>query len=529
MDTQVKELQKQNEELKRELEIYKSQLSSKPQHRPSSAKSNDTTLPGKDTHVSIVVIGASGDLAKKKTFPAMFALYGLGLLPPNVSIFGFARTALSQEDFKKQIVGYFKGWDDKKQAFLDLCHYSSGQYNSAESFAELAKLMATKEGKLPGHRVFYLAIPPNIFVEVADAVKKSATSPTGFTRLIVEKPFGRDSQTSAVLSKQLSALFEEDQLYRIDHYLGKEMVQNLMALRFANIVFEPVWNRNYISSVHITFKEDIGTEGRGGYFDPFGIIRDVMQNHLTQILALVAMEPPVSLSAEDVRDEKVKVLRACRSAKLSDVVLGQYGKDKTGKVQGYLDDPTVPKGSITPTFASAVIHIENTRWRGVPFILKCGKGLNDRKAEIRVQFKNTPNRIFHHAPRDELVIRVQPNEAVYMKFNAKEPGLAADVVQTELDLTYKSRFDVRLPDAYERLIYDVLRGDHNLFVRVDELEAAWDIFTPLLHKLEKEKIVPEVYPFGSRGPAQADELAARYGFKRSEDYKWTDPTKKSNL
>jgi len=192
-----------------------------------------------------------------------------------------------------------------------------------------------------------------------------------------------------------------------------------------------------------------------------------------------------------------------------------------------LDDPTVPKGSITPTFASAVIHIENTRWRGVPFILKCGKALNDRKAEIRVQFKNTPNRIFHHAPRDELVIRVQPNEAVYMKFNAKEPGLAADVVQTELDLTYKSRFDVRLPDAYERLIYDVLRGDHNLFVRVDELEAAWDIFTPLLHKLEKEKIVPEVYPFGSRGPAQADELAARYGFKRSEDYKWIDPTKKS--
>jgi len=192
-----------------------------------------------------------------------------------------------------------------------------------------------------------------------------------------------------------------------------------------------------------------------------------------------------------------------------------------------LDDPTVPKGSITPTFASAVLHIENTRWRGVPFILKCGKGLSERKAEIRVQFHNTPNRIFHHSPRDELVIRVQPNEAVYMKFNAKEPGLGTDVVQTELDLTYKSRFDARLPDAYERLIYDVIRGDHNLFVRVDELEAAWEIFTPLLHTLENDKIAPTPYPFGTRGPPAADELAARNGFQRSEDYKWKDPSKKS--
>ncbi len=265
-------------------------------------------------------------------------------------------------------------------------------------------------------------------------------------------------------------------------------VQNLMAVRFANLVFEPLWNRNHISSIIVSFKEDIGTEGRGGYFDQFGIIRDVMQNHLLQIMALVAMEPPVSTQAEDVRDEKVKVLRCCKPIQMKDLVIGQFGRDPSGKIPGYLDDPTVPKDSLCPTFATAVLQINNARWAGVPFILKCGKGLNERKAEIRVQFHPNPSALYPEAGRNELVIRVQPNEAVYVKFNAKMPGLNENTHMTELDLTYKARYDVRLPDAYERLIYDVLRGDHNLFVRDDELEAAWKIFTPILHQLEKEKV-----------------------------------------
>jgi len=277
-----------------------------------------------------------------------------------------------------------------------------------------------------------------------------------------------------------------------------------------------------LKNIQIVFKEDFGTEGRGGYFDSYGIIRDVMQNHLFQILTLVAMEAPVSLAAEDIRDEKVKVGRACSPVKLEDMVVGQYLGDKSKNVVGYLEDPGVKKGSLTPTFAMAVVHVNNSRWKGVPFILKCGKGLNERKAEIRIQFKDPPHPLFAEAvaPRNELVIRVQPNEAVYLKFNTKTPGLSSTLNQTELDLTYKSRFDARLPDAYERLLFDVLRGDHNLFVRADELEAAWKVFTPVLHKLEKDKIKPIPYSYGSRGPVEADLLVHKFGYKRAVDYSW---------
>jgi len=287
-------------------------------------------------------------------------------------------------------------------------------------------------------------------------------------------------------------------------------------------VFEPIWNRDHIKNVLITFKENIGTEGRGGYFDKFGIIRDVMQNHLFQILTIVAMEPPVSLDAEDVRDEKVKVARSCSPVKMENIVVGQFISDDSGKNPGYLQDNGVPKDSITPTFATAVIYINNARWKGVPFILKCGKGLNERKAEIRIQFKSSAVPIYKKssAPRNELVMRVQPNESIYMKFNTKVPGLSSDLKTAELDLTYKTRFDVRLPDAYERLIWDVLRGDHNQFVRADELTAAWKVFTPILHQLEKEKKKPISYKFGTRGPVEADILCAKAGFKRVGEYTW---------
>merc|ERR1712168_1210356 len=321
-----------------------------------------------------------------------------------------------------------------------------------------------KAGKSAANRLFYLALPPSVFEHVTTQLKETCMSPTGWNRIIVEKPFGKDSESSAVLADHLSSLFKEEQLYRIDHYLGKEMVQNLMTLRFGNRIFSPTWNRDNIASVVITFKEPFGTQCRGGYFDEFGIIRDVMQNHLLQILCLAAMEKPVTTSPDDIRDEKVKVLKAIPALSVSSCVLGQYEGDPDSEDPdarlGYLDDKTVPEGSTCPTFATAVLRINNERWDGVPFILKCGKALNERKAEVRIQYKDVPGDIFKgESVRNELVIRVQPNESVYCKVMTKSPGMSFSLQETELDLTYKSRYrDARLPEAYERLILDVFVG-----------------------------------------------------------------------
>jgi len=290
------------------------------------------------------------------------------------------------------------------------------------------------------------------------------------------------------------------------------MVQNLMVLRFANSVWEPLWNRYYINCVKITFKENFGTEGRGGYFDPYGIIRDVIQNHLLQMMALVAMEPPVTLGAEDVRDEKVKVLRCVPPLTLDDVVLGQYISD--GKRPGYLDDDTVPKDSVTPTFAQCVLYVNNSRWQGVPFILKAAKAVEERKAEIRIQFHPHPGNLFPEARINELVLRVQPNEAIWLKQMTKKPGLTSELALRYLDLSYGQAFKESYnPDAYERLILEAIRGNTNLFVRVDELDVAWKIFTPLLHTIEGEiRVPPMPYVYGSRGPEEAEEQLNKVGY-----------------
>jgi len=480
--------------------------------------------------LTIVVMGASGDLARKKTYPALFSVFCNGLFPPNTQIAGFARSAFTEEKFHARISSCFpKGKEEEAKEFLAKCFYFRGQYTSAADYKRLDDTLIAMETKLApvNNRIFYMAIPPSIFVPVATNIRGNAMAP-GWTRVVVEKPFGKDLESSEALGKALGALFTEEQLYRIDHYLGKEMVQNLMVLRFANSVFTPMWNRHYIKCVKITFKEPFGTKGRGGYFDEFGIIRDVMQNHLLQIMSLVAMEPPASRNAEDVRNEKVKVLKCVKPIVLEDVVLGQYGEDPLGSETSYIDDPTVPNDSVTPTFAAAVLHVQNDRWAGVPFILKCGKALDARKAEIRVQFQEPYNNLYPNMKRsrNELVIRVQPNEAIYLKMNLKEPGLSGDVCHKELDFTYKAGFggkpDVR--GAYETLIYDVIRGDHNLFVRGDELTAAWKIFTPLLHRIEGEKIKPEPYEFGSRRPVSSDALSKKYGYEHDTQYRWEPPS-----
>ncbi|KAG0271973.1 Glucose-6-phosphate 1-dehydrogenase, partial [Linnemannia exigua] len=315
-------------------------------------------------------------------------------------------------------------------------------------------------------------------------------------------------------------------IYRIDHYLGKEMVKNIMILRFTNQIFGSCWDRDHISNVQITFKEKIGTEGRGGYFDEFGIMRDVMQNHLFQILSLIAMESPSSLNAEDIRNAKVDVLRQIPPVVESEVLLGQYGKSEDGSLPSYLDDETVPKGSKTATFAAAAFHINNPRWEGVPFVLKCGKALDQQKVEIRIQFKDMGTNLFQKdvAARNELVIRVQPEEAVYLKMTQKLPGLGMETVMSELDLSYASRFtNLSVPDAYENLILDAIMGEQSNFVRSDELDEAWRIFTPVLHKIDRGLVPVEVYPYGSRGPKQLGEFVGRFGFERHlQVYSWPE-------
>eukprot|EP00798_Chlamydomonas_sp_ICE-L_P003710 gene3710-13777_t len=466
----------------------------------------------KTSSLSFVVVGASGDLAKKKIFPALFALYYEGLLPMNFQIFGYARSKMEDDKFRELINSTLTCRIDARakcataqEEFLARCFYQSGPYDAPEGFEALDGKMTAAEqgtGKPRSNRIFFLSIPPNVFIQAAAGASDYCSTVTGWTRVIVEKPFGRDTESSAALGRGLAEHLKEEQTYRIDHYLGKELIENLTVLRFANLIFEPLWNRQYIRNVQIIFSENFGTEGRGGYFDQYGITRDV------------------SLDAEAIRDEKVKVLRSMDVVKLEDVVMGQYrGREqKNGtSLPGYLDDETVPKGSVTPTFTAVAMHIRNPRWDGVPFLLKAGKALNTRRAEIRVQFRDVPGSIYRHkfgpnfdSSTNELVIRIQPEESIYLKINNKIPGLGLRLDQTRLDLQYQTAYKKELPDAYERLLLDVVNGDKRLFIRADELEQAWKLFTPVLHEIDEKRVPPETYPYGSRGPVGSHYLAAKY-------------------
>lgn len=482
-----------------------------------------------ESTVSITVVGASGDLAKKKIFPALFALYYEDCLPEHFTIYGYARSKMTDAELRNMISGKLTcridkraNCEDKMDQFLQRCFYHPGQYNSENNFKELDKKLKEQEAGRVANRLFYLSVPPNIFVDVVKCASRSSSSANGWTRMIVEKPFGRDSESSAELTRGLKEYLTEEQIFRIDHYLGKELVENLSVLRFSNLVFEPLWSRQYIRNVQLIFSEDFGTEGRGGYFDNYGIIRDIMQNHLLQILALFAMETPVSLDGEDIRNEKVKVLRSMRPLQLEDVVTGQYKSHVKGDTRypGYTDDNTVPKNSLTPTFAAAALFIDNARWDGVPFLMKAGKALHNRRAEIRVQFRHVPGNLYKRnfgtdldQATNELVIRVQPDEAIYLKINNKIPGLGMRLDRSNLNLHYAARYSGEIPDAYERLLLDAIEGERRLFIRSDELDAAWSLFTPLLKELESRKVAPELYPYGSRGPVGAHYLAAKYNVR----------------
>jgi len=482
----------------------------------------------------IVVIGASGDLAKKKTYPSLLNLFGDGLLPDKVIIWGYARSAITHEDLRAKLKPFLlKSGNHTEEVvdnFLSVCFYRSGKaYGDVDAYkamnSEIVEYEAEHHALVSHNRLFYFAIPPNVFAETGIAIKQCAMAHRGWTRIIVEKPFGRDLGSYEALSKTLTKHFTEDHLYRIDHYLGKEMVQNLMVLRFSNLWFERLWNRNDVACVILTFKEPFGTEGRGGYFDKFGIIRDILQNHLLQVLTLLAMEPPVKVdgpeASQKVRDAKVQVLNSMPPITLDDIVLGQY--------EGYADDPTIEnKDSNTPTFAVIRCFVQNPRWAGVPFILKAGKALDERKAEMRIQFKDAPAAEFlfdNKCPRNELVMRMQPKEAIYMKTNVKTPGFSTTPIQAELEVNYDTRYYERTgevnPDAYTRLILDVLKGRQAAFVRDDELRRSWEIFTPLLHQIEQNDVKPIIYKQGGRGPKEADDfIRDKCNYIRNDEYKF---------
>mgnify|MGYP003586379953 CR=1 FL=1 len=473
-------------------------------------------------------MGASGDLARRKLLPALFALYAQGYLPARFSVFGFARTPMTDEQFRRAAeenlsCRYSPGEScaPLMAEFLARCRYVAGRYESADDFAALARALEAEEGPGGGNRLYYFSIPPSVFLDVARSIGRAGLVGCDpcrpWSRVVIEKPFGTDRASSDVMAQELARVFAEDQVYRIDHYLGKEIIQNLMVLRFANSVFEPIWNREHIEHVRVAWKEDLGIGSRGGYFDGIGILRDVMQNHLLQILALVAMEEPAAMDSKSVRDGKVQVLRATAPLALEHLVVGQYrGVTRKGiRLPSYAEEPHVAPNSITPTFAAAVLRVRNDRWGGVPFYLSAGKALDGRVNEIRVRFRDPPRNLFAAAmpdlPNNELVIRIQPEEAIFYRIVNKAPGLKLSLVETDLNLKYQSAFPQLIPDAYECLLLDALRGDKSLFIRDDELAAAWDIFTPVLHELENRRIRPEPYDFGSQGPAAARELAARNG------------------
>ncbi|KIY49230.1 glucose-6-phosphate dehydrogenase [Fistulina hepatica ATCC 64428] len=458
------------------------------------------------------------------TLPALFHLFNQNLLPHDVKIIGYARTKMDHDEFLKRATSYIKNPDNNVELekhienYKSILSYIPGDYQDGAAFDKLEAHLEELESNYQAkecNRIFYLALPPSVFIPVAKNLREHCyASKGGVNRIIVEKPFGRDLESARELLGALKQHWTEDETFRIDHYLGKEMVKNLLVLRFAN---------NSISNVQITFKEPFGTEGRGGYFDEFGIIRDILQNHLLQVLSILTMERPVSFAAEDIRDEKVKVLRCIPPIAREDTLLGQY-VGANGK-PGYLEDPTVPHGSVCPTFAATTLWIHNPRWEGVPFILKAGKALNEAKVEVRIQYKDVTQGIFKDIARNELVIRIQPNEAVYMKLNVKTPGLQTRAIPLEMDMTYKRRFiDGNIPEAYEALILDALKGDHSNFVRHDELDVAWKIFTPVLHWIDGRDGTPPKpvsYPYGSRGPKELNAFTEKYGFKRNtEGYEW---------
>ena len=483
---------------------------------------------------TVVIFGASGDLTKRKLVPALFNLELERLLPNNFAIVGFARRPIPHEEFRQQMLDGINAFSRNKPADLSVWEsfsqgifYSDGNFDDLEAYKKLSGLLdqLDKERGTTGNRLFYLATAPEYFPVILSNLGASGlnNSPTGgWVRVIIEKPFGRSLATAQALNHTVHANFNENQIYRIDHYLGKETVQNVLAFRFANGIFEPLWNRNYIDHVQITVAEAVGVEGRGGYYETSGVIRDMIQNHILQVSTLVAMETPSAIEADAVRDEKLKVVKSIRPitpSQVNDFVIrGQYGLGSSGgkPAPGYRQEASVSPTSHTETYVAFKYFIDNWRWAGVPFYLRSGKRLPKRVTEIAIQFKQAPLQLFGKSAEamepNLLALRIQPDEGIALRFGSKVPGQAMNIRPVKMDFRYGSSFGGEPPEAYERLQLDCMLGDATLFTRADEVEAAWTLIDPIIQGWQENP--PADFPnyeAGSWGPKAADDLMAREG------------------
>ena len=482
----------------------------------------------------MVIFGASGDLTKRKLIPALYNLAKENYLPNEFAVVGVARSAMSSEEFREKLTEYIKNLyrdhldSDTWQGFVKRLHYLSGSGTEEDTFRELKNLLATIDSqyKTGGNYFYYLATSPDLFSPVAQQLGRVglAREEGGrWRRIIIEKPFGRDLDSARVLNRELREVLNENQIYRIDHYLGKETVQNLLVFRFGNGIFEPVWNRNYIDHVQITAAENIGVEGRGAYYEGAGALRDMVPNHILQLITLTAMEPPVSFAADAVRNEQEKILQAIQPLTpedvLTDTVRGQYGPGANNgkKVAGYRSEPNVSPNSNTETFVAIKLSVDNWRWNDVPFYLRTGKRLQKRVTEIVIQFKRAPFMLFRrtsvdHLTRNRLIVHVQPNEGISLRFGAKVPGPVVSMGAVNMDFRYADYFGASSSTGYERLLYDCMIGDATLFQRTDMVEAGWGVVEPIIDvwKALPPRSFPN-YAAGTWGPKDADELIERDG------------------
>jgi glucose-6-phosphate 1-dehydrogenase len=488
---------------------------------------------------SVILFGASGDLAKRKVIPAMYDLAQHNSLGERYAIIGFARTPMTDESFRTTIGEAAKTisevgpidpakWND----FSSNLYYSAGEYGDLNSYAQLAKRLAEidKEKKLGGNRLFYLSTPPEVYPDIVEQLGRAGlakpSNPNSWVRIIIEKPFGRDLASARELNKIVLDVFEEKQVYRIDHYLGKDTVQNLLVLRFGNGIFEPLWNRNYVDHVQITAAETLGVERRGGFYETAGALRDMIQSHVLQLTSLTAVEPPASFDATAVRNEKLKVLQSIRPYNLEmvaqSVVRGQYapGSVNGAKLAGYRDEPGVNPNSRTETFVAMRVLIDNWRWAGVPFYLRTGKRLAKRTTEIMIQFRCAPHIVFREreVEPNRLVLNIQPDEGISVSFGAKRPGTEMSIGNVTMNFSYREAFGGASRSAYATLVNDCLRGDATLFDRGDSVEAAWSLVDPILDVWSAARTgkVP-TYPAGTWGPKESDQLLER------DDRQWYNP------
>ena len=472
---------------------------------------------------TIVIFGASGDLTTRKLAPALADLYAKGRLGPEVHIVGVSRTDMTADEFR---AAFYQGfgqeadfppapelWDD----FAGRVHSCYGDVAAPDGLRSLERTLAEIESPgRPANRLYYLALAPFLFGPAVETLGRAGyqVEDGSWRRIVVEKPFGVNLETARELNRVVHSVFSEHQVYRIDHYLGKETVQNLLVFRFANAIFEPIWSRNYIDNIQITVSESVSIAERAAYYDRAGVLRDMFQSHILQLLAVVAMEPPSTFEADTLRNEKVKVLEAVRHISPQDAPL--FGVQ--GQYDGYLDEPGVPPDSRTATYAALRLDVDNWRWQGVPFYLRSGKALDSKKTEVLIQFRRPPHLIFPQGSSGDissntLSICVQPNEGVHLEFQAKTPDSSLELRPVNLEFHYEDSFGGQdIPDAYERLLLDALNGDASLFIRSDEIEQSWTIMDPLIEGLSGPSTrPPEIYDPGTTGPFGADDFLARDG------------------